>query len=120
MESSHAELWERTRTFEIDDGPAEFPFAARLARDNAWTGAFAERVVVEYRRFLHLMMVAGHPVTPSDQVDQAWHLHLTYTHSYWERLCGETLVGRDLVLGLADQHERQTDDRENDGNEHGQ
>jgi hypothetical protein len=28
-------------------------------------------------------MVAGHPVTPSDQVDQAWHLHLLYTRDYW-------------------------------------
>jgi hypothetical protein len=26
-------------------------------------------------------------VTPSDQVDQVWHLHLVYTHSYWSRMC---------------------------------
>src|SRR5690606_12088021 len=30
---------------------------------------------------------AGHPVTPSEEVDQAWHLHLTYTRSYWQRFC---------------------------------
>lgn len=30
-------------------------------------------------------------VTPSDAVDQAWHLHLTYTKSYWVDLCQNTL-----------------------------
>jgi uncharacterized protein (TIGR04222 family) len=30
-------------------------------------------------------------VTPSEQVDQAWHLHLTYTKSYWERFCPDVL-----------------------------
>src|SRR6185295_3548465 len=30
-------------------------------------------------------------VTPSDPVDQAWHLHLTYTRSYWIDLCKNTL-----------------------------
>jgi uncharacterized protein (TIGR04222 family) len=32
-------------------------------------------------------MAAGHAVTPSDAVDQAWHLHLTYSQSYWEEFC---------------------------------
>ena len=36
-------------------------------------------------------MRAGHPVTPSDEVDQAWHLHLLYTESYWVEMCGELL-----------------------------
>lgn len=30
-------------------------------------------------------------MTPSTPLDQAWHLHLTYTSSYWERSCGEIL-----------------------------
>lgn len=37
-------------------------------------------------------------MTPSDQVDQAWHLHLVYTRSYWEDLCGEVL-GRPVHHG---------------------
>jgi len=37
-------------------------------------------------------------VTPSDTVDQAWHLHLIYTGHYWEELCGK-------VLGLQLHHE---------------
>ena len=54
-----------------------------MARDNQWSPAFAARVIDEYRRFVFLAMVAGHPVTPSDQVDQTWHLHLLYTRDYW-------------------------------------
>lgn len=53
--------------------------------------AFAERVVREYKRFCILAMRSGHHVTPSEAVDQAWHLHLTYTRSYWDRFCGQTL-----------------------------
>lgn len=36
-------------------------------------------------------MTSGHDVTPSDAVDHAWHLHLTYTRDYWERFCLEVL-----------------------------
>jgi hypothetical protein len=36
-------------------------------------------------------MGAGHPVTPPDAVDQAWHLHLLYTEDYWKRFCPEVL-----------------------------
>ena len=85
----------RIQAFSPDEPGIVFPFSARLARENGWTGAFAGRVVEEYRRFLYLAMTAGHPVTPSVQVDQAWHLHLTYTRSYWDALCGRVL-GRPL------------------------
>jgi uncharacterized protein (TIGR04222 family) len=37
-------------------------------------------------------------VTPSDQVDQAWHLHLLYTESYWDGLC-RGVLGRPLHHG---------------------
>ena len=49
------------------------------------------RAIEEYKRFVFLAMAAGHPVTPLDEVDQVWHLHLCYTRSYWEDLCGEVL-----------------------------
>ena len=78
-------------TFEIDEGVPELSFRDRLARENGWTKGYAGRVIDEYLRFVCLAMVSGHVVTPSDQVDQAWHLHLTYTRSYWDRLCGDVL-----------------------------
>ena len=83
MTSEQQRLYERIRTFQFDEGQAVFPFSARLARDNGWSAGFAARVVTEYRRFVFLAVAVGHPVSPSDQVDQVWHLHLLYTESYW-------------------------------------
>lgn len=98
MNIEHAALWQRLEKFALDDPAASFPFTARLARENSWTLDFARRVVEEYKRFVFLTMVAGHEVTPSDEVDQAWHLHLVYTHSYWDEMCGE-ILGRPLHHG---------------------
>ena len=53
--------------------------------------AFAARAVEEYRKFCFLAVHAGHPVTPSDEVDQVWHLHLTYSRHYWDALCRDAL-----------------------------
>ncbi len=77
------ELWKRISAIEIDNPAASFDFTTRLARENGWNKDFARSVVEEYRRFAYLAMVAGHEVTPSDEVDQAWHLHLAYTRHYW-------------------------------------
>jgi len=77
--------------FQIDDPSANFNFSSRLAQENGWTEKFSKRVVNEYRRFLVLCAEAGHKVTPSDAVDQAWHLHLCYTENYWDDLCGKIL-----------------------------
>ncbi|WP_082115872.1 TIGR04222 domain-containing membrane protein [Hymenobacter terrenus] len=85
-----ADLWDRLVALDLDGG-ATLSFSKRLARDNGWSVAFAQRVVLEYKRFVFLAATCGHPVTPSDEVDQAWHLHLVYTHSYWDELCGRVL-----------------------------
>jgi hypothetical protein len=78
-------------SFQINEQDQLLTFERKLARENGWTPEFALRVVEEYRKFLFLCSSAGHPCSPSQQVDEAWHLHLTYTRSYWERLCGEVL-----------------------------
>lgn len=83
--------WEKLERFQLNDNQAVFGFAARLARENGWSHRFAERVIFEYKRFLLMTQHAGHPVTPSEEVDQAWHLHMVYTRSYWDGLCREVL-----------------------------
>lgn len=95
MPEPDTDLWRAIRDFELDDPDSGLPFTSRLAREQAWTHAEAARAIREYRRFLYLATAAGHPVTPSEAVDQVWHLHLLYTRSYWNRLCGEVL-GREL------------------------
>lgn len=91
MTDERRDLLTRIENLTLDQPGASLPFSARLARENGWSADFAERVVAEYRRFVFLAAAAGHPVTPSDEVDQAWHLHLVYTRSYWDHLCGEVL-----------------------------
>lgn len=77
------DLWSRIRSCHPDDVEADFPFSGRLARDNGWTPAYAQRAILEYQRFAYLTRLGEGMVTPSDEVDQAWHLHLTYTRHYW-------------------------------------
>ena len=82
-------LW----AMQIDGPEVEFTFVKRLAAENAWSVDYAERVMEEYRRFLLLtsMVNALLVLSPSDAVDQAWHLHLLYSRSYWNDLCQNIL-----------------------------
>jgi uncharacterized protein (TIGR04222 family) len=89
--TTDASLRERIEAFPLDAPTSRLTFSRRLARENGWTDEHALRVIREYRRFLYLTQVAGHVVVPSEAVDQAWHLHLTYTRSYWDDLCGGVL-----------------------------
>ncbi len=87
-------LWQALNAYDLDAADAAFPFSRRLARDNGWSHAFACRAIAEYKRFLYLVCVSGHMLTPSDEVDCVWHLHLIYTQDYWDRLCRDTLGRR--------------------------
>ncbi len=91
MTAVQKDLWSRIEAFSLDAIDAAYPFSKRLARENNWSLAFAKRVVEEYKRFMFLAVVAGHEVTPSQEVDEAWHLHLIYTKSYWDEFCGKVL-----------------------------
>lgn len=91
MDERRAELWKKIRNHPLDDPGDPFRFSDKLAKENGWTGGKARRVVEEYRRFVFLAVAADHPVSPSDPVDQAWHLHMTYTRPYWDDFCGRVL-----------------------------
>ena len=98
MTKDQEHLWEKVRTFRLDDPQADFSFSSRLARENNWSLEFSLRVVFEYKRFMFLICLADHPLTPSDEVDQVWHLHLLYTESYWTEFCEKT-IGRKIQHG---------------------
>lgn len=83
--------WNSLCSLDFDAAAVVFPFSARLARENRWPRTFAARAIDEYRKFCFLAVHAGHPVTPSDEVDQVWHLHLTYSRHYWDTLCRDAL-----------------------------
>lgn len=91
MNSVEADLYKRICDFELDDSSASFPFSHKLARECGWTSIYTFRVIQEYKKFMFLGMVADHVVSPSKSIDLVWHLHLIYTHSYWEKFCAEVL-----------------------------
>ena len=91
MNAEQADLYRRIQKFSVDKPGSDFPFSRRLAQENGWTIEYTQRVVDEYKKFAFLAVAAGHPVAPSDQVDQVWHLHLVYTHSYWDEFCLKVL-----------------------------
>ena len=91
MTSHNHPLWHRLSQFCLDEPGIPLPFSQRLAREQGWSPDFTTRVIEEYKKFLFLAGSGQGPVTPSKAVDQAWHLHLTYSRSYWDHLCGEVL-----------------------------
>lgn len=91
MNFQQAELYTRIQEFSLDENDAVYPFSKRLAKENGWSVEYTKRAIEEYKKFAFLSVVAGHTVTPSEQVDQVWHFHLTYTHSYWDEFCSKVL-----------------------------
>jgi hypothetical protein len=91
MTSKNSKLWESLKEFELDDYGSQLTFTDRLARENGWAHEFAVRAVIEYKKFIFLIITSNQPLTPSDEVDQVWHLHLLYTRSYWKEMCGNLL-----------------------------
>lgn len=91
MNLQQAELYTRIQEFFLDENDAVYPFSKRLAKENDWSAEYTKRAIKEYKKFAFLSVVAGHTVTPSEKVDQVWHLHLTYTHSYWNEFCSKVL-----------------------------
>src|SRR5690349_4666406 len=84
-------LWQAINGYDLDIADAALPFSRRLAREHGWKQDFARRAIAEYKRFVYLVCVSGATLTPSEEVDSVWHLHLIYTRDYWDRFCGETL-----------------------------
>ncbi|MGB3493458.1 MAG: hypothetical protein WBA57_12060 [Elainellaceae cyanobacterium] len=109
MNAEQSELYERIQAFSLDRAEAQLSFRQRLAHDNGWPIEYAQSVIEEYKKFTFLAIIAEHPVTPSDQVDQAWHLHLAYTRSYWEEFCPHVLqapLHHDPTLGGSDESQK--------------
>ncbi|THU41026.1 TIGR04222 domain-containing membrane protein [Niastella caeni] len=91
----HQPLWNNIQQFAFDEPNATITFSKKLADKQKWSPAFTERVIEEYRKFIFLCCISPKGASPSQAVDEAWHLHLTYTQSYWNAFCKNTL-GKDI------------------------
>lgn len=91
MTPEQSQLWQKVQNFQLDNPHSAFKFSDRLASENGWNLRYTSRVIEEYKKFIFLCCITQNGVTPSDAVDQAWHLHLTFTRSYWTDLCRDTL-----------------------------
>ena len=96
--ATDTELWQRLAEYQIGPKDAALDFPGRLARENRWRSSFTTRVIEEYKRFCYLAVAGDEEVTPSDAVDQVWHLHLTYSREYWDEFCPDVL-GAELHHG---------------------
>ena len=81
----------RLSQYSLDAPDAPMPFSRRLAQAEGWSTLFTLTVIEEYKRFAYLAVHAGHPVTPSEAIDAAWHLHLQYSKDYWTVFCADVL-----------------------------
>ena len=95
MLEKQQQLYQRICDYQLDDPSQEIGFLSHLIRANGWSRPLALRAIEEYRKFVFLALVADHQVTPSDQVDQVWHLHLLFSDAYWNEFCPRVL-GRPL------------------------
>lgn len=98
MDNTHYALWDKIRSYSLDDPTSSLKLSTRISVENNWSPSYTQRVIEEYKKFVFLAMVAGHKVTPSDEVDQVWHLHMIYTEEYWENFC-KNILPRQLHHG---------------------
>lgn len=89
---SNPSLWQKISNFQLDDSSeAAVQFSGKLIKETKWVPDFAKQAMTEYKKFLYLCLTMPQGASPSEVVDEVWHLHLTYTTSYWQKLCGEVL-----------------------------
>ena len=86
-ETEFTKLWRTVSEFEI-------PFGIEyLKYKHGWVPLFATRALLEYRRFAFLALASSSMITPSECVDEVWHLHILHTQNYetFAKACGTKL-----------------------------
>jgi hypothetical protein len=79
--------YEDFKSFQVNSDDLKGSFLFKLANENVWTIEFSELVYHEYLRFIYLCALSEDMLVPSKVIDQVWHLHLSYTNSYWIEMC---------------------------------
>lgn len=77
--------------FKVVSGVDDDIFWKKLLEENAWSLTFAKGAFTEYKKFIWLTQVSDRRLVPSTVIDNVWHLHMTFTKSYWHDLCRDIL-----------------------------
>ena len=99
----------------VGTGKEDLTFLQRLERENGWNSKFSQKAFNEYKKFIYLCSISEDSLTPSDQVDQVWHLHLTYTQDYWNHFCKDVIkkeIHHNPTQGGDEQRNKFTNDYE--------
>ena len=110
------EAHKRLIAYRIGPQEIDLTFRNRVAHEHGWDTGLAERAIQEYKRFAYLCAHSPTPCTPSMEVDQVWHMHMTYTHDYWGRFCPDLLgyqLHHDPTEGGDDEEEKHVEQYEN-------
>lgn len=91
LSSSQKALYDRIQAFSLDEGNGKYSYTQRLMDENNWSLDYTKRVIEEYKKFIFLAVISSGSLTPSKIIDKAWHLHLIYTDSYWNKFCPNVL-----------------------------
>lgn len=67
---------------EIDAFPVPDMLIPRIVAEHGGCTCCAEIAVREMKRMLYLHAVSGEPVSPSEEIDPAWHEMLAFTRFY--------------------------------------
>jgi uncharacterized protein (TIGR04222 family) len=111
MKKENQNLWLKVARFPLNDPNAAYPFSAKLASNQGWSEDKTWRVIAEYKKFMFLCMTAPNGASPSSDVDECWHLHLTFTANY-AAFCAETsgkFIHHNPSKGGTTEHHRHID-----------
>jgi hypothetical protein len=82
---------EKLKNFKVSSNGDLDLFWIKLTSENGWSHPYAKEVFLEYKKFLWLAKNSQSRVVPSRIIDRVWHLHMTFTKSYWNDLCEDIL-----------------------------
>lgn len=97
-------LWNKISDFVIKDSDHSFSFAQDISQKNNWSLDYANRAILEYKRFAYLSIVSDHLVIPSVIIGLVWKRHMTYTQNYEKYFCNDILNRSALIDFLKYKH----------------
>lgn len=84
-------LYQKISSFMVTPEDKNESFLLKLSNHMSVKRDEASHLYEEYLRFVYLTQISTVELTPSKQIDEVWHLHLTYTQNYWNIFCKDIL-----------------------------